>query len=439
MIPAALSTHLWQSTILGLVAGALVLILGGCHARVRYWLWMAASVKFLVPFSLLIAIGNRWAILSGSGAGAKVKLHFAIAVISGPAPASVFPGLMQLVPLLSALWLCGSLLVLSLWRVQWRKMLGAKRDARRLDKGREREALRRVERSLGMQRPIEILLSRASMEPGVFGIIRPVLLWPEGISGRLDDAHLEAILAHEVRHVRRRDNLAAAIHMLVESVFWFHPLVWWVGTRLLEERERACDEEVLESGRDRHVYAESILKVCQFCLASPIACLSGVAGGNLKKRMEHIMAERTLQKLDLGKKLLLGAVGLAAIAVPVTFGLVTATGSRAGAPAAKSPLPSDAAAPVQVSQEVMSRQILKKVPPEYPEAAKRDHIQGVVVLDATIGKTGDVENLRIVSGHPQLVPAAIEGVKQWKYRPYLVNGQPVDVETEIDVHFTLAD
>ena len=96
---------------------------------------------------------------------------------------------------------------------------------------------------------IDILLSRASLEPGIFGISRPVLVWPEGISEHLEDAHLEAILAHELWHVRRRDNLAAAIHMFVEAMFWFHPLVWWLGARLVEERERACDEEVLESGR----------------------------------------------------------------------------------------------------------------------------------------------------------------------------------------------
>ena len=86
----------------------------------------------------------------------------------------------------------------------------------------------------------------------------------------------------------------------------------------------------------------------------------------------------------------------------------------------------------------MTALVLKKIPPEYPEAAKKAHIQGHVVLRAIISKDGDVENLQIVSGHPQLAPAAIEAVKQWKYRPYLQQGNPVEVETEIDVNFTLA-
>ena len=69
---------------------------------------------------------------------------------------------------------------------------------------------------------------------------------------------MEAMLAHEVAHVRRRDNLTAALHMLVEAMFWFHPLVWWMERRLVEERERACDEEVVEMGGD----AERMPRAC---------------------------------------------------------------------------------------------------------------------------------------------------------------------------------
>jgi bla regulator protein BlaR1 len=194
--------------------------------------------------------------------------------------------------------------------------------------GREVEMLRRLER-IGRSKRIEMLLSRTSLEPGVFGIARPILVWPKGISGRLEDSHLEAILAHEIWHVRRRDNLAAALHMLVESIFWFHPLVWWLGARLVEERERACDEAVLGSGSDRQVYAESILKICEFCVGSPLACVSGVTGADLKRRIARIMTEGTMRKLDFSKKLLLSVAGLMAVALPIVFGLLNATRTRA--------------------------------------------------------------------------------------------------------------
>ncbi len=176
-----------------------------------------------------------------------------------------------------------------------------------------------------------MLLSRTMLEPGIFGMLSPVLVWPKGISERLENAHLEAILAHELWHVRRRDNLAAAMHMMVEAIFWFHPLVWWLGARMVDERERACDEEVLELGSERQVYAESILKVCEFCVGSPLACVAGVTGADLKKRMVHIMSDHVVRKLDFSKKLLLTAVAAAAFVAPIVFGLVHATPIQAQA------------------------------------------------------------------------------------------------------------
>jgi uncharacterized protein (TIGR03435 family) len=145
---------------------------------------------------------------------------------------------------------------------------------------------------------------------------------------------LEAILAHELCHARRRDNLTAAVHMAVEAIFWFHPLVWWLGARLTEERERACDEEVVRMGGEPQIYAESILKVCEFYLASPVACAAGVTGGELKKRIEGIMTNRFTRDLTFGKKLLLAAVALVAVAGPIAIGLTNAPQGRAQSPTA---------------------------------------------------------------------------------------------------------
>jgi uncharacterized protein (TIGR03435 family) len=211
--------------------------------------------------------------------------------------------------------------------------------------------LRRTERAAGLKRPIELRASASSMEPGVFGIVRPVLAWPTGISHRLDDAHLEAILAHEVCHVRRRDNLTAALHMFVEAVFWFHPMVWWVGARLVEERERACDEEVLRLCRQPEVYAESILKVCEFCVQSPLECVSGVTGADLKKRVIEIMTKRVVRKLTLGKKLLLVAVGMVVVAVPIVLGQAQAARRMMAAALKSAPRPLQFAAHAMIAEE----------------------------------------------------------------------------------------
>jgi periplasmic protein TonB len=93
---------------------------------------------------------------------------------------------------------------------------------------------------------------------------------------------------------------------------------------------------------------------------------------------------------------------------------------------------------VRVSSGVSTGLLVRKVNPNYPPLARQARIQGQVILQAEISKTGDIQNLRLISGHPMLAPAAIEAVKQWKYKPYLLNGEPVEVETTVQVNFTLA-
>jgi bla regulator protein BlaR1 len=132
---------------------------------------------------------------------------------------------------------------------------------------------------------------------------------------------MESIVAHELCHVRRRDNLATVIHMAVEVVFWFHPLVWWLGARLMEERERSCDEEVLRTGGEPRIYAEDILKVCELYLASPIACVAGVTGGDLKRRIEAIMSNRVASRLNYARKAILAAAATAAVMTPLVVGI----------------------------------------------------------------------------------------------------------------------
>jgi protein TonB len=93
---------------------------------------------------------------------------------------------------------------------------------------------------------------------------------------------------------------------------------------------------------------------------------------------------------------------------------------------------------VRVSSGVSSGLLIRKVSPTYPPLARQARIQGTVILQAQISKDGSIQNLQLISGHPMLAPAAIEAVKQWKYKPYLLNGEPVEVETQVQVNFTLA-
>jgi protein TonB len=92
---------------------------------------------------------------------------------------------------------------------------------------------------------------------------------------------------------------------------------------------------------------------------------------------------------------------------------------------------------VRISQGVTKGLLVHRVEPAYPTLARSARVQGEVVLSAVIDTTGQITNLQLVSGHPMLVPAALSAVREWRYKPYLLNGQPVEVETTITVIFSL--
>jgi len=312
MIPTDLSplwNHLWQSTFCAAAVWLLTLAMRKNRAAVRYWLWFAASLKFLVPFSLLVSVASQleWrttpiAPAAIAFAVEQVSQPFALRA-STPAPSQSNP----IPAILLVLWLTGVAIGIAFWLRWWRSIAAARHAAR----------------VLSLSLPIPVMSAPGRLEPGVFGILKPVLLLPDGIADRLNPEQLEAVLAHEICHIRRRDNLTAAIHMVVETVFWFHPLVWWIRVRLVEERERACDEDVLRHA-DPHVYAEGILSVCKFYLESPLVCASGVTGADLKKRIEKIMTSHIARNLDWRRKLLLAVAGTAAVAVPIAAGILNA-------------------------------------------------------------------------------------------------------------------
>jgi uncharacterized protein (TIGR03435 family) len=302
-------SHLWQSTIFAAAVGLSTLLLRKHRARTRYWLWLAASLKFLVPFSLFIAIGSRieWrtvqAVAVPEWVPAAQQLPHAASAI---APSGVAPVSVADVCLL--LWICGLTVVLGYYGLRWRHIRAVVRQAS----------------PVKVTGVLNVMTSPTLLEPAVFGILRPVLLIPEGLMESLRPAQWETVLAHELCHVRYCDNFTAALHMIVQAVFWFHPLVWLIGARLVAERERACDEAVLQSGSEPEIYAEAILQVCRLYLGSPLPCAAGVSGANLKQRVERIMTASMGRKLSVSARTLLVIAGALTVAAPLMLGIVNA-------------------------------------------------------------------------------------------------------------------
>lgn len=305
--------HLWQSTAVLAVIGLLTMLFRSNGARVRHALWTGASTKFLLPFAGLLALGRYASRLLPSRPAAPPvleTLHNAVQPFSREtsfgSPAAVPSQSHLLIAVVALIWAVGVVAVCGIWLVRWRKLRSILRAARASD----------------IAAPTTVMLSSTLLEPGLIGIVRPVLVLPEGIATVLSAAELQSVLAHEACHLRRRDNLTAALHMVVEALFWFWPPVWWLGARLIAERERACDEAVVAAGSDPQVYAESILKVCKLSISSPLACAAGVSGADLKQRVEEIMRNTVIARLNIPKKALLAFCAAAAVALPLALGLL---------------------------------------------------------------------------------------------------------------------
>jgi TonB family protein len=323
--------HLWQSTVFAAVAWLLTIAFRQNRAHVRHWIWFSASVKFFVPFALLVNFGGHLPCAPAAQRIAQHGIAVTMVQISQPFPGRWPSGLWSALStqglhnwfglIILGVWACG-FGAIALIRLQtWRCIRAAVHASTPLEiRGAENSAVVQVGSAPGL------------LEPGVVGWLRPILLLPAGIEEHLTPPQLKAVLTHELCHVWRRDNFTAAIHMVSEAVFWFHPLVWWIGARLVDERECACDEEVIRLGSNPRVYAEGILKTCEFCVESPLACVTGVTGADLGKRIEAIMRNQARETVTRWKKVLLGAAIVLAFSVPVVVGVLNAARLQAQSP-----------------------------------------------------------------------------------------------------------
>jgi bla regulator protein BlaR1 len=333
---SAVFAHILESTAFAATCALMTLAFRGNRAQVRYTVWMAASAKFLIPFAALIGLGRmlgRWLLPPTAVHPFRIVLEVITQPLArtGVSPETRVAGLTEsatftsgaLLPsVLVAIWTIGSLVLIAKWLAEWRQLARVAQRSAVVAEGREVTILRRLEDARRVHRHVVVLASDASMEPGVFGWFRPRLLWPRAISAHLSDSQIEAILAHELSHVRRYDNVIAALQMFVQAAFWFHPLVWWIGARLVDERERACDEEVLHHGSEPEVYAESILRTCRFSIEAPLRCVAGVTGADLKRRIEGILRSHHANALGVAKRIALSLGAVLTIVGPIAIGVL---------------------------------------------------------------------------------------------------------------------
>jgi beta-lactamase regulating signal transducer with metallopeptidase domain len=301
---SALLDHLWQSTLFCIATWMITILMRGNSAAVRHGLWLAASLKFLVPFSAFYLLGAA----AGISPPVESQPDFLPAVFEAAAPVvSPITGVdsPSWGSFLAFGWLSGSVWLALRWVRDWRLA---------------HEYARTARPAVGS--PPGLCIVDDAIEPSVARVVRPVVLVSASLLEGMRPARLAAVLAHEREHVARHDILKAQLHRLVETLFWFHPLVWFVGRRLVEERERACDEAVLAQGHDAGEYAAGILDVCRHCAAvRPLQSVSALAG-NLPRRVATILDGRPPESLGFLKSFLLSIAAFLLAVVPLFAGTI---------------------------------------------------------------------------------------------------------------------
>lgn len=271
----------------------------------------------------------------------------------------------------------------------------------------------------------EIRLSDEVPGPVTFGLFRPVILIPPEWAGN------EAVLNHELIHVQRRDWVFMAVEEFVRALLWFHPLVWYAIAQIQLAREQVVDREVIRLTQSREQYLQTLLAIAAARSGLDLAPAPlFLRKRHLKSRVASLMKEVNMSRVRLNASL----AGMLALTLAAGFVAVRAFPLQAAAQESQQDTPKR----IRVGGNVQAAKLIRKVTPKYPPQAKADRIQGKVELAVVIGADGAVKTVEVISGHPDLVDAAVEAVKQWVYETTLLNGQPVEVQTQVDVNFTLA-
>jgi TonB family protein len=235
--------------------------------------------------------------------------------------------------------------------------------------------------------------------------------------------------------MQRNDFMKNLLYELLSLPVTYHPLLWMTRARVMESREMICDQTAADmSGRNE--YARSLLRMASLLVpGKPTPHTIGIFDTNVFERRLMNLTEKQKEIQGVGRIAIVAACAALGLA---TCGTALALGMHANAASADhSSNSSKAPKQITVSAATMSGNLLTKAVPQYPPGAKKAKIQGSVVLSVIIGDDGNVKNIQVVSGPDELQQSAIDAVRQWTYKPYLLNGQPVEVKTTVNIVYSL--
>lgn len=278
----ALLHSLWQGALIaGLLAAGR---LAARSPRIRY----ASAVLALL--ALFVAFLGTIVSLIPEAPPVRPQLNAAGLAVRGLV--SGFPvaeaELAGLVPWLAALWIAGVTIAGARNLAGWLSVARLRRRGVCLPPGQWLTQLTRLARRAGITRSIQLLESSLAESPLTLGHLRPLILIPAGLLAALPPEQIEAILLHELAHIRRHDYLVNLLQRFVETVLFYHPAAWWISQVIRSEREHCCDDTVVKLSGDRATYAAALAALEQSRSISSEAALAA-SGGNLVNRIRRLL------------------------------------------------------------------------------------------------------------------------------------------------------
>lgn len=295
----ALVHFLWQGALVALGLASAKLWLRQSTARVRY----AVSCIFLLillalPVATLATLVSQPQPVSDSGwteaqSGATTTVWAATVAASGSAlGGGIIESVTRFLPAIVAVWILGVVLLSLRWMAAWACLRRVRSAASLAIPPAWNEALREMQRRLAVSTPVRLSINRLAQGPSVAGWLRPVILLPAAALAGLDRPTLEAVLAHELAHIRRHDYLVNLAQVAVETLLFYHPAVWWVSREIRLERENCCDDAAAGVCGDRVIYARALVELEQARAeqgpAEPSFALAAT-GGSLLRRVERLL------------------------------------------------------------------------------------------------------------------------------------------------------
>lgn len=283
----------------------------------------------------------------------------------------------------------------------------------------------RLQCRMAVASPVRFALSHRIDVPMVIGWLKPVILIPVSALAGLSPQQLDALILHELAHIRRLDTVTNILLVAVETILFYHPAVWWVSRQVRIEREHCCDDFAVSACGDAVMYVEALTSLETGKAAGSMALAAN--GGRLKDRVARLLdAPVQSRRSSLSAATGLTLLGLVAASVAV---------AQAQNPASNGAYPSSDTQPVVLRPIMETHQL-----PPYPKESITLKEEGRVLVNVAIGTDGSVSHTEVVgpSGHQRLDAAAANFVKgYWRWQPATRAGKPVTANTRVSILFQL--